>query len=174
MNRTLKTGALAAAAALALPGAALADKPQDPGSKGKTKAAEKQAKAGKRCAKNPKVGFVARGTLVSLTRPTLVANLTKGNRHARSFFAARGSALPSEQTFTLADATKVTFGDGITDVSGDSKVDETDLQAGTTYRVKLIGKVLKAKRNCTVSDSAGPTIRKVVISLPEQEQTEQS
>jgi hypothetical protein len=163
MRISTKTAALAAVAALALPaGAAQAHQTGEEHSHGNT------TQQSNRCDRTPTVGFTARGTFVSLSGSTLTANVTRGNRNARRYYRSQDETLPSEQTFTVGPNTRVRFGDDITDTSGNGTVGFEDLQSGTTYNVRVVGRVAKPKRNCANQTQTPPTIRRVVVTLAQQ------
>jgi hypothetical protein len=184
MTLTKKTGALALAAALALPAGAQAHRGDDDARSDKTRSEHRSGsddhRSGHRDRHRSKHGsghrhhrsraFVAGGTFVSFTEPSLAVSVTSGNRHAKRYFRSQAPegttfTLPSQQTFTLTDATRVKFDKRITDVTGDGTVDFADLAQGTEYRVLVLGKVAK-----TTESSTAPAIKKVYVKLPRTEE----
>jgi hypothetical protein len=157
--KKLTIPALLAMGALAVPAVGVADKPSDPGAKGK---AHKKAKD---ACKTHKVGFVASGVLTSAATVTQTAgqgtpdtsddrydvsgtaNITKTNHHAKGY---KGT-----QTVTLTGV-RVKFGEGVVNPPA----------AGTL--VKAIGKVTAVnKKKCPAGTGAGVvTIRQVNFSAP--------
>ena len=148
---TKKLIATTAMAALAVPAAAVADKPENAGSKGKTKSAQAKAKTkGK--------GFSVKGVDLSgltITDGKLAGALTldptSANKHARKLLDLTKAEIKGEDTVQLGTA-----GDAvIIKLNGLSTGDP--IQA--TDRVKVIGKV------------AGTTldIRKITITRGETE-----
>ena len=158
-----KTLALAAVAALALPAAAQATKPAEPGKNGRDKAAQK------RSAQKPKgVAFVVKGvSLASLPvtdgalTGTLTLDPTSVNRHARTLLSLTDADLAGTGTETFG----VTGDRVIVRYHGLTATDT--LQA--TDVVKVFGKVTrtgkgKAKtlgtldiRTITITREAAPT-----------------
>ena len=152
-NRTI---ALSALAALALPGAAFAAKPEEPGKQGRDTAAAKQeahkpadagksGDAGQSKAKGPKgkaftlkgVGLaelpVADGKLTG----ALTLDPTSANKHARTLLDLSKADLRGTATETFGET-----GDGV-------KVSYVGLEStdalAATDRVKVIGKVVEGK-----------------------------
>lgn len=171
MNITAKAAAAAACLAVAVaPAVATASKPDQPGSKGQEKAQQKSQKpssapsqGSKRC-KKPTVskGFVASGTYTSWTgvkdnpadpkstySGTLTVAVARTNHHAKN----------ATSPFTFSQA-KVRF---------DSPT-ATGPVAGD--KVKLIGKIVVAKKKCSTQAAAATpapgtyTIAKIVFSAP--------
>ena len=172
-----KTLALAAVAALALPAAAQAGKPNDPGKHGRDKAAQKQS-----ATKTQKVGFSLSGLLVQgETFPAFTAagdqftdgafelDLLSANKHARRSLSIEKSAITGTGVTLLDDfAANDSFRlvvEGITDAANDGI--SNDLAAGD--RVHVIGKVTRTRD--AKQRGAKPTwtygavdIRKVVVT----------
>jgi hypothetical protein len=162
--------ATTAIAALAVPGAALADgKPSDAGSKGKTTSQQSKSK--------PKgVGFSLGG--VDVTGFTVTDGVvapfsldpTSANKHARAFF---DPDLTKE--FIAGEGTvQVPVADGDKALVRYNGLSSTDALQPTD-RVKVIGKVTKVKKGDTTTQRV-LDIRKVVITRkaekPEQPKTE--
>src|SRR5688572_13030934 len=138
-----KSLALAAVAALALPGAALAAKPADPGSKGQEKSAAAKAKP-KPAKKTKGVGFAIKGTTAAPALPVADGALTgpvtldpsSANKHARGLL-----------TLTKADLAGTATED--VGVAGDKVeveyvgLSETDALTATDV-VKVVGKVARS------------------------------
>jgi hypothetical protein len=180
-----KTTAAVAVAALALPAAAQADRPQDPGSKGKTRSAE--AKAGQQKGKKTKgVGFSVSGValegLALDQAGTGVAgpfslDLTSASGHAlKALELAKGDVAKQEAVAIPAvagDAVKVSF-EGVTDgADQDTSVGLADVVA--TDRVKVVGKVARTVTKGRTAKGAKFTygaidIKKIVITRGETEQ----
>lgn len=140
--------------ALAVPAAAIAAKPADPGSNGKGKV--------QRCKKSNKVAFTVGGTVVdpaAAAADTSTAEyltvtgeggpvtfkVEKANKHARKWLAA------DEGNTAELDAAKITLAEG-----------NTAIEAGD--KVKALGKTGQ-KRNCTATKAV--SLRKVTVSQPE-------
>jgi hypothetical protein len=157
--------AVLVAAAVAIPGSALASgKPETPG-QAKTQGQSGQTHGKSNKCKAHKVAYVVSGTLTSYDlnqsagaqtpdtsddrySGTLGLTVTKTNHHAK--------ALSGAQSVTLTDV-RVSFGDGVV---GQAPA------AGT--RVKLIGKVTKVSKKCTDQSAAGQvTYRKVTLKAAE-------
>jgi hypothetical protein len=153
--------AVLVAAAVAVPGAALAKgKPETP-AQPKAQGQSGQASAKSHKCKAHKVGYIVTGTLTTygLTQSagaqtpdasddrysgTLGLTVTKTNHHA--------NGLSGAQQVTLTDV-RVSYGDGVTPPPA----------AGT--RVKMIGKVTKVSKKCTDQSAAGQiTYRKVTFT----------
>jgi hypothetical protein len=156
--------AVLVAAAVAIPGSALAKgKPETP-AQTKAQGQSGQTHGNSHKCKAHKVGYVVAGTLTSygLTQSagaqtpdtsddrysgTLGLTVTKTNHHA--------SALSGAQQVTLTDV-RVSYGDGVTPPPA----------VGT--RVKLTGKVTKVSKKCTDQSAAGQvTYRKVKFTAAE-------
>jgi hypothetical protein len=175
-----KTAVLTAVAALALPAAAHAAKPPEPGKKGRDNAAQKQSANATK-----KVGFSVSGLIVTgETWPTFVAgsndtftfgtvpfelDLTSANKHARAALGFQKSAIEGTGVtelggFATDDAFRVVLG-GITDPEGDGFAD--DLAAGD--RIHIVGKVTRTRNARERGERQTFTygavdIRKVVIT----------
>jgi hypothetical protein len=157
--------AVLVAAAVAIPGSALAKgKPEAPGQT-KPHGQSGQAHGNSHKCKAHSVGYIVAGTLTSygLTQTagaqtpadksddrysgTLGLTVTKTNHHA--------NALSGAQQVTLTDVS-VSFGDGVAQ------------PPATGSRVKLIGKVTKVGKKCTDQSAAGQvTYRKVTFATAE-------
>ena len=146
---------LAAILALAVPASAIAEKPADPGSQGKS-----QSKS-KRCKKRPNVGYTATGTLVGTPSAadadgnvTLTVNVTKTNKHAK--------ALKGDGQVITVKATGYKY-------EGNEVADDGD-------RVKIIGKVAKPKKGCPAAteEELAAKIRKVTVTEPEPAEEQQA
>jgi hypothetical protein len=164
MHLTSKTAALASCLALAsIPAIASAHKPANPGSQGQENSASHGSEHGngrghsQRCTK-PAVskGYVVSGTYGTTGSFTATKNADGTYTGSVSFTVVRTNHLAAGATgpFSFTN-TKVTF---------DSP---TATAPAATDNVRLIGKIVVAKKRCT-SDGAGQvTIRKVVFSTPE-------
>ena len=162
--------ATSAIAALAIPAAAMADKPADSGSHGKTHSQQ---------AKKPKgVGFSLGGVDVTQFSVTdgVVAPIsldpTTANKHARTFFEPdlTKSFIKGEDTVQVP----VASGDkALVRYNGLSSTDALQ----PTDRIKVIGKVTKVKKSDTTTQRV-LDIRKVVITRhtdkPETAKTEKA
>ena len=144
---------LVAVLALVIPAAAIAERPADPGSKGKS---QSQAKS-KRC-KGPNVGYTVRGTLAAAPdtsvadKVTLSVNVTSTSKHAR---ALKTGTQPASITVPAA-AYKYTGTAPATADAGD--------------RVKIIGKIHKPKKKgcpAPTAEQLEAKIRKATVSEPE-------
>ena len=155
----LTTGAIAA---LALPGAAFADQPADPGSQGKAKGKAKQEQKTSKAKKAKGVGFTVKGTELSGLTVTdgklagpFTLDPTSANRHARDFLGLTSQQVAGEDTATLGTAA-----DAVT-------VRLNGLNAGEailpTDSVKVIGKVTRVKKGDTTTTRT-LDIRKVTIT----------
>ncbi len=152
-----KTLALTAVAALAIPAAAQADKPAEPGKQGRDKATTKQS------AQKPKgKAFTLKGTTAATALPVsdgalsgpLTLDATSANKHARKLLTLTKDELRGTATET--------FG-----VAGDKVVVKLDgLAAGdaltATDVVKVTGKV---KRDGTLD------IRRITVTRESAEET---
>ena len=173
-----KTAIATVAAVLAVPAAAQAEKPQNPGAQGKAKAeqqrgakAQKQSKAKK--AKG--VGFTLSGTgLSGLTGTTLTGPLTldivSANKHARQALELDKAFIAGSGAFAVPVAEGDAFNvklDGITDGS-DEGTDVSLADVVATDTVKVIGKVARTRTKSKGSKPAftfgAIDIRKVVIT----------
>lgn len=202
MSPIKKTGALALIAALAVPAGAQAHRGYDDDHKRDRQATSDDHRSHSRDDKSHKHGskqsrvkyqaFIAKGTFVSFTEPSLVVNVTQANRHAKRWCKSQTTSttttesktktLPSEQTFTLTDATKVRFDKRITDTNADGKVDFADLAQGTAYRVYVFGKIAKATKSkkaraattpeTTEPSATAPVVKKVYVKLAKQQTAE--
>lgn len=155
--------ATTAIAALAVPGAALADgKPSDAGSKGKTTSQQSKSK--------PKgVGFslgavdVTGFTVTDGVVAPFSLDPTSANKHARSFF---DPDLTKE--FIEGEGTvQVPVADGDTAIVRYHGLSSTDA-IQPTDRIKVVGKVTKVKKGDTTTQRV-LDIRKVVITRHEAE-----
>lgn len=169
--------ALTAVAALALPAAAQAGKPTDPGKHGRDNAAQKQS-----ASKTKKVGFSLSGLLVQgETFPTFTAagdrftvgafelDLLSANKHARSALGIQKSAITGTGVTLLdgfaADDSFRLVVEGIADAANDGI--SNDLAAGD--RVHVIGKVTRTRNAREQGEKQTYTwgaidIRKVVVT----------
>lgn len=157
--------AVLVAAAVAIPGSALAKGKPDTPAQTKAQGQSGQTHGNSHKCKAHKVGYVVAGTLTTpsgLTQSagaqtpdtsddrysgTLDFTVTKTNHHA--------NGLSGAQQVTLTDV-RVSYGDGVTPPPA----------AGS--RVKLIGKVTKVSKKCTDQSAAGQvTYRKVTFTAPE-------
>lgn len=119
--------------------------------------------ASKRCSKGKTRGYVTAGTLVShdltvnengTVDGTVVVDVDRTNKHARA-------DEDKQITYTVDDTRlKVVTGDR----SGDGE--QTILDAAAGDRIKLIGRVTKAKKKCADNGSRIVTFRKVTIAPP--------
>ena len=174
--------ALSAVAALAVPAAAQAGKPSDPGKHGRDNAAQKQSASKKSTPRTQKVGFSLSGLLVQgETFPTFTAtgdrftvgtfelDLLSANKHARSALGIQKSAITGTGVTTLDDfAANDSFRlvvEGITDTANDGF--SNDLAAGD--RVHVIGKVTRTRNAREQGEKQTYTwgaidIRKIVVT----------
>ena len=141
-----KTLALTAFAALALPGAATAAKPEDPGAKGKekaaaTKGAEKSAAAKDKAKKAKGKAFTLKGvglTALPVADGALTGELTldptSANKHARTLLELSKDDLGGTATETFG----VTGDEVVVKYVGLSETDALQ----PTDRVKVLGKVV--------------------------------
>jgi hypothetical protein len=156
--------AVLVAAAVAIPGSALAKGKPDTPAQTKAQGQSGQIHGNSHKCKAHKVGYVVAGTLTSYNliqsagaqtpdtsddrySGSLGFTVTKTNHHA--------NGLSGGQQVTLTDV-RVSFGDGVTQPPA----------AGS--RVKLIGKVTKVSKKCTDQSAAGQvTYRKATFTAAE-------
>jgi hypothetical protein len=106
-----------------------------------------------RCNRQPNVGFSIGGTLdPSSTAQNIVVVVTSANRHSKPFVGTDGK-------YTVPAGSTVTF-----EGSNPFTTQNADY---TKYRVKVGGKVIKAKKGCTPANSPAPTIKKVKVTAPD-------
>jgi hypothetical protein len=149
--KTLKNiAALACVAALTVPAAVSAKGPSE--DHGKAGEQQKTTHVNKRCKEQPKVGFTLGGTLdASSTAENIVVVVTKTNKHSKPFVVDGKYTVPAGSTVKFEGPNPFTTAGA-------------DL---TTYKVKVIGKVIKHKKKCTPENSPAPTVKKVTIHAPE-------
>jgi hypothetical protein len=157
-----------AAAVFAVPVAAGAKKPDDPGSKGKSNSQTHKQKAkthkallpstDKRC-KVHKVGFNGSGALTAygLTQSQGAATPAKGDdRYSGTLSVdvtkANHKAAKGPQDFTVTDI-KVKFGPGVTSPPANGS------------RVSLHGKITKVNKKCDQSGAGVITLRQIEIKV---------
>jgi hypothetical protein len=124
--------------------------------------AESRRHASRKCKRAHSVGFVAKGSLKSYTEDSVTLDVTRANRHARSFLAG------AEPTFTLGTA-RVRFS-GVTDADGNGAVDFADVLP--TDKVVATGKATRPKRGCE-----GETVlklRKLQVVRPVADESDDS
>jgi hypothetical protein len=127
-----------------------------------TPPAEGRRHGSRKCKRTHPVGFVAKGTLASYTDETVTLDVTRANRHARSYLAA------ADSTFTLGNA-RVRFA-GVTDADGNGAIDFADVLP--TDKVVAIGLATRPKRGCE-----GETVlklRKLQVVRPEADESDDS
>lgn len=177
-----KTAVATALAVLAVPAAAQAAKPENPGAQGKAKAEQQRSAKAQNKSKAKGVGFTLSGTgLSGLTGTTLTGPLTldlvSANKHARLALSVDKAFIAGSETFAVpvaeGDAFKLQL-DGITDGS-DEGTDVSLADVVATDTVKVNGKVVrtrtKSKGSKPVFTYGAIDIRKVVITreAPESE-----
>jgi hypothetical protein len=170
-----KTTAAIAIAALAVPAAAQADKPQDAGSKGREKAQQQQSKRhghGKKSDRFRGVGFTLRGVDYKGATPTTESrasqtlsefslDVTGANRHAYRYLGLTDR--PSKREPAQDKSIKDTF-DGKASVRlvGFEQGEQPD----SDDRVKVIGRVTRTRKGDSDSGStttSAPSERKLDI-----------
>ena len=159
MSIKTKTTTAVALAALAVPGAALAEKPAQPGKQGQDKAAAQQGKAQ---GKAKQRAIVVRGVDVANLTVTdgklagaITLDPTSANRHARRLLDLSKDELRGEDTITLGAA-----GDAV--VLRYVGLSSTDALQATDV-VKVIGRRTRAGEL---------DIRKITVIRPTEEDTE--
>ena len=165
-----KTAVATVAALFAVPAAAQAEKPQNPGAQGKAKAEQQRSAAAQKQSKAKKaktVGFTVSGVdLAGLTvtdgklAAPITLDPTAANKHARTSLDLTATELAGEDTVTFGaadDAVKVSY-EGLTATDA---IQPTDT-------VKVIGKVVRTRTKSKGSKPAftygAIDIRKVVIT----------
>ena len=163
----MKTKALGAAlciAALTVPTAALAGKPDNPGSQGKghTKQTLKRCNTHK-----PNIAYVLGGKLAAgSTASSIKLTVSSASKSAKSL---KGQTITlSSAPYNFTGAPKIV---GTSPFAADGSLTATD---PTVYKVKVIGKIVKFKKGCNVANTAAPiTVRKVQIIGPDTPAPEQ-
>lgn len=153
--------AVMSVAALAVPAGVAAKGPSgDHGKSGDHGPKNTPHHVNKRCKHQPSVGFSLGGTLdPSSTADNVVVVVTHANKHSKAFV--------TDGKYTVPAGSKTVF-------NGANPFTTTPAPDLTTYKVHVVGKVVKLKKGCTADNSPAPTVRKVVISAPDtSDQAEQ-
>jgi hypothetical protein len=168
-----KTTAALTIAALAVPAAAQADKPEDPGSKGREKAEQQQSKRqGKKSERLRGVGFTVRGLDYKGPAPTesdepqaadFTLDVTSANRHARRYLALEDR--PSKREPAQDRAIEDTF-------DGKAIIRLVGFEEGDTLtpddRVNVVGRVTRTRKGQSSSSERKLDIRRITIKDVEQ------
>ncbi|HWC27111.1 MAG TPA: hypothetical protein VG474_11060 [Solirubrobacteraceae bacterium] len=179
-NTRMLSSLVAAGALLAVPATGLAAKPDHAKGKGKS-GMHAKGKYGKSCAKTHKVGFVVRGTLVSVTaddpateasEATVTLKGTSANAHARRSGEIADQDAAKKRVQVAGAEFTVAAGDAF-------RLKLNDYAPGTLpavgHRVKLQGKIAVTKKHCapagtSTADRYGDIdVRRVTISPAETE-----
>jgi opacity protein-like surface antigen len=184
-----KTTAAIAIAALAVPAAAQADKPENAGSHGRDKAAQKQSH-GKKSDRFRGVGFTVRGVNFQGTVPPesresqtvseFSLDVTSANKHARRYLGLTEKSRQLRQNHSQTSINDTVDGKAIVRLVGFEQGEQPDADD----RVNVVGRVSRTRK----SDSSSSTERKLDIrritikdvdatdgeqEKPEQEQPDQ-